>query len=180
MNDIKHRLSTKPPGHGTPHSLMRIDRILLRNLHRLAPSSTRRRIRQQLRMTALLQANEPKHRLLNTPAHGQQPMILQQRSFATPERGSNLLAFFLGEDHAAEAGVERVVVVERARILRDSIEFAAQCAEGAAVDGVRVRGADYIRPGFVDRVVDHVGGGVEEADFAAIDDFALVVDEDEV
>jgi hypothetical protein len=43
-----------------------------------------------------------------------------------------------------------------------------------------MRSAHYIWSGFVDRRVDHVGGGVEQAVLAAADDFAGVVDEDEV
>jgi len=43
-----------------------------------------------------------------------------------------------------------------------------------------MRSAHDIRPGFVDCGVDHVGGGVEQTVLAAADDFAGVVDEDEV
>lgn len=43
-----------------------------------------------------------------------------------------------------------------------------------------VRRAQHVRPRFVDRAVDHVGGCVEEAVGPAVDHGAAVVDEDEV
>lgn len=47
--------------------------------------------------------------------------------------------------------------MEGAGVLRDCVEVAAESAEGAAVDGVRVGDAIDFWAGGVDCVVDHVG-----------------------
>lgn len=131
-------------------------------------------------MTALLQAGEPKDGSLNTPSTRQKAVILQQRGLLATQRTRDRAALFLGQHHAAERVVHGEVVVEGARVLRDGVEGAAEGAEGAAVDGVRVRDAVDLGTCRVHGVVDHVGGFVEEAHGAALDDFAGCVDEDEV
>lgn len=70
--------------------------------------------------------------------------------------------------------------MERARVLRDGVELAAQGAEAAAVDAVAVRGGVDVRPRLVDGRVNHEGGGVEQAHGAAVDDAAFLVDADQV
>lgn len=131
-------------------------------------------------MTALLQRRKPEHGRLNTHPTSQQPMVLQQRSLPAPQRSSNLLPLLLTKHHALERVVQRVVLVERACVLGDDVELAAERTERAPVDGVRVCNAVYFWARGVDRVVDHVGCLVEEAHGAALDDVAGGVDEDEI
>lgn len=84
-------------------------------------------------------------------------MVLKKSSFAFPERGSDGDAFVLGEDDAPEGGVQRDVVVEGACVLGDGVEVAAECAEGSAVDAMRVGYAVDFWTSGVYCVVDHVG-----------------------
>ena len=75
-----------------------------------------------------------------------------------------------------------MILVERARILRDYVELAAKRGESTPVDRVRVRGTVHVGARGVDRGVDHERGLVEERvgpGFRGLDD-AMVVDEDEV
>ena len=65
-----------------------------------------------------------------------------------------------------------MIVVESARILRQTLQPPPQSAESPAVDTVAVRRAHDVRPRFVDRRVDHVGCGVEQAVLAAANDFS--------
>jgi len=108
-------------------------------------------------------------------------MILHQHRLLPAEAAGDILALLGGEHDAVELAVDDVVVVEGAGVLGDGVEGAAEGAEGAAVDAVRVRGAEDVGARAVHGVVDHVGGGVEEAVVgSAGDDLAQVVDLDEV
>lgn len=69
-----------------------------------------------------------------------------------------------------------MIVVERARVLRQRINLTAQRTPCAAIDGMGVRGADDVGAGVVDGGVDHECSGVEEAVGAAVYYFAVVVD----
>lgn len=62
-----------------------------------------------------------------------------------------------------ELTVHRMVLVERARVLRKHVELAPECRKCAAVDRVRVSCAQHVRTRGVDSRVDHEGGGVEQA-----------------
>lgn len=123
MNNIKQRLRTKPPRLRTPHSAIRIRRLLVPNRNRLLPPRPRRRLSHQLTLAALLHRQEPEHRLFHALPHSQQPMILQQRGFLPSKTSSDVFALFLREHDAVETLVEDVVVVESARILRQRIQF---------------------------------------------------------
>ncbi len=107
-------------------------------------------------------------------------MVLQQRRLLVPETSGDVLPFLLGEDDAVELAVDDVVVVKGTRVLGDDVQLAAEGAEGTAMDGMGVRGAEDVRPGGVDGVVDHVGGCVEEAAFPSVNDFAGGVYLDEI
>lgn len=73
-----------------------------------------------------------------------------------------------------------MVVVERARVLCDGVEFPTEGAEGSAVDGVRVCRAHNVGSRFVNRMVDHICRSVEESDFSTVNDLAGVIDQDEI
>ncbi len=74
-----------------------------------------------------------------------------------------------------------MVVEERTAVLRDHVELASEATEGAAVDGVGVRGAEDVGARCVDGGVDGEGGRVEEADGPGLwEDLARVGDEEEV
>lgn len=84
-----------------------------------------------------------------------------------------MFAFVGSKNDAPEGVIEGEVVVECTRVLGGYGERDAQAAEGAAVDAVGVSDAVDVRAGGVDGVVDHVGGGVEEANRSAIYDVAV-------
>lgn len=107
-------------------------------------------------------------------------MILQQRRLLPPQTSRNILPLLLRQHNPIETLIQHMIVVESARILRQTLQPPPQSAESPAVDTVAVRRAHDVRPRFVDRRVDHVRGGVEQAVLAAADDFSGVVDEDQV
>lgn len=72
-------------------------------------------------------------------------------------------ALLLVEHDAVELAVHRMVLVERARVLREHVQLAPECRERAPVDRVRVRRAEDVRARGVDGGVDHEGCGVEQA-----------------
>lgn len=81
------------------------------NFHRPTPSTRGRRVRQQLRVTALFQTAEPKDGLFDGPTDGQEAVVLKQgRLFGSEDLG-DVLAFLLGEDDAIELFVDDVVLV---------------------------------------------------------------------
>jgi hypothetical protein len=135
---------------------MRELRILIINLDGLMSPTSRSSIRHQLGMAALLQTHEPEHRGLDGLPACEQSVILEKSSLLIPKRLGYSDPFVFGENDAAKGGVERNVVVESAGVLRDGVDVAAEGAEGAAIDGVRVCYAVYVWTGCVDGVVDHV------------------------
>lgn len=110
FNHIKQRLCTEPPGPGTSKRLERFRRLRLSDLHRRTSSSPRSRIRHQLRVAALLQADEPEHGFFDRFADGEEAVVLEQGGFFGGEAGGDGLAFGFGKDDAVEGGVEDVVL----------------------------------------------------------------------
>ena len=180
VNNIKQRLRTEPTRLRRAHSPICIGRLISPNSNRLLAARPRRSLRHQLTLATLLHRQEPKHRLLHAATHSQQTMVLQQRRLLATKTSRNVLPLLLRQHNAIETLIQHVIVVERARILRQRVQLAAQAAERAAVDAVAVRGAQNVWSSFVDGRVDHVGGGVEQAVRAAVDHVAGVVDEDQV
>lgn len=99
-------------------------------------------------------------------------MILQQRRLLPPQTSRNILPLLLRQHNPIETLIQHMIVVESARILRQTLQLPPQSAERPAVNTVAVRRAHDIWARFVDRRVDHVGGGVEQAVLAASDDFS--------
>lgn len=84
--------------------------LLIANLHRLASSAPSSCIRQQLRMTALLQAHEPEHCLLDSLSASQETVVLQECGFVGSEGARDVVAFLGSEDDAVERLVEDVIL----------------------------------------------------------------------
>jgi hypothetical protein len=181
-HDVKSRLPAEPTGPRSAYRLVGKLCILLLDLDGFPSLAARRRIRHQLRLTAFLEADEPEDGGLDRLPHSQQAMVLEKCGLAVAETVCDVFALLFSEDDAVELAVDGVVVMEGAGVLGDGVELAAEGAEGAAVDAVGVGGAEDVWPRGVYGVVDHVGGGVEEAVIvvAAIDDLAGGVDLDQV
>lgn len=110
MNKIKSWLRTEPASPWRSHSLVRIRRILLVDLHGLTSATSGRRISHQLRMAALLHAQEPEDGLLDGLADGQQTMVDEKGGFLVAEAFRDVVALFLNEDDAVEGFVKYVVL----------------------------------------------------------------------
>ena len=105
-------------------------------------------------------------------------MVLQDDRLAPAQRPGHPRAFLEVDHHAAEVVVQRVIVVERADVLGDRVEQAAQRGPGAAPGGVRVRRGVRIGPCLMDVRVDRERGPVHRV--AALDDLAVMVATDQV
>ena len=106
------------------------------------------------------------------------PWLRQDGGLVVAERVGDALAL-LEVEHDAGVVVEHgVVAVERARVLRQRIERAPQRRPALAVDRVGVRRGDDVGAGGVHLAVDHERRRVHRP--VALDDLAVVVDEDEV
>ncbi|KAM5373884.1 hypothetical protein ACJZ2D_006713 [Fusarium nematophilum] len=88
--------------------------------------------------------------------------------------------FFSGEDYAFERAIDGVVFVEATGILGNDINLHAKGAECSAVERVAVSSAEHIRPSFVDSRVNHVSRNVEKTVLTAVDNIAVMVDENEI
>ena len=67
---------------------------------------------------------------------GEEPVVAEDHRFVVAERFTDPLAFFEVEHHAGEVVEQRVVLEERARVLRDRIEETAQRGPCLAVKRV--------------------------------------------
>lgn len=65
--------------------------------------------------------------------------------------------------------------IKRARVLSSHIQFTAKRTECPPVDAMSMRCADYIRSRSVHRSMDHIRCSVQQPNFAAINDFPLMV-----
>lgn len=107
-------------------------------------------------------------------------MVLQQRSLGFPETLGDILPLFRGEHDAVVVLVHHMVVVECTCVLCKGVQLPAQCTECAAVDTVTVCSGVDVGSRLVDLAVDHERGFVEEPVLAAVEDVALLVDQNEV
>lgn len=134
LHHVKGGFRTEPPRIVSTYSLISENRVLLVNLDRLPARARGRRISQQLRVAALLQAQKPEDAALDRLSAGQQAVVLQQRGLPRPERLGDRFALVGCQDDAPEGAVEGQVVVEGAGVLGRGVEELAERAEGAAVD----------------------------------------------
>ena len=84
----------------------------------------------------------------------------------------------VSESEAAEVVIDRMVLVERAHVLRQRIERTAQRGPGAAIGAVRMRGGDCIGSGLVHARMDGEGRGIDRV--VALHHVAVVVAADQV
>ena len=106
------------------------------------------------------------------------PWLRRMTALRSSSTTPDALALRLVEHHAGEVVEQRVVVVERARVLRERVEQTTERRPRLAVQRVRVRGGDDVGPRLVQRRVDGERRGVHAA--LALDDLALRVDEEQV
>ena len=98
-------------------------------------------------------------------------MVREDDRLGVAQRVGDALALLDVEHDAAEVVVQRVVAVERARVLGERIERAGQTRPRLAVERVGVGGGDDIGPRRVHLRVDAEGGAVHLV--VALDDLAL-------
>lgn len=110
MDDIKQGLRAKPTCHRRTDRFVSKCGICFINFHRLPPASGRRRIREKLCVAALVQAHEPKYRLLDRLSDSQKAVILQERGLLIAQLSGDIMTFFLGENNAVELLIHNVVL----------------------------------------------------------------------
>lgn len=121
---IKSRLRAKPARQLRANGLISIFSLSIGDLDSLSTAPRRCGISEQLGVATLLEAREPEDTALNRSTTGQQPVVRENGSFLLPQRFGNVLSFLWSQHDAAEAVVERDVVVEGARVLRRDLQIA--------------------------------------------------------
>ena len=114
-------LKLEPAGHGRSDLTARNQRILAIDGDGLACG-----FRQKLRLATAVHGDEPPGRFVDSFAHGEQPVIAQNRCLARTKRARDSFAFAGIVDDACEVVEDRVILKKRASILRDGIEQAAK------------------------------------------------------
>lgn len=176
VDHIKGRLRAEPSCCSSTHGLVGGLGVILVDLNGLMATSSSSRIGHELCMATLLHAQEPEDRFLNGLADSQKTVVDEQSSLLVPEALGDILTLLFRQDNTVEALIKDMVVVKSAAVLCDRVQLTAQSTEGAAMDRVRVGSSDHIRAGMVDGGVDHECSGVEEANGAASNNIAGVVD----
>jgi hypothetical protein len=110
MNYIKHRQRAKVSRHRRSYLLIRVLRVVVRDLDRLAASSGSRSVRHQLGMAAFLQRHKPKHGFLDGFADCQQAVVLEERGLLGTQGFGDVSAFIASEYNALELRVESVIL----------------------------------------------------------------------
>lgn len=105
-------------------------------------------------------------------------MVAQDDGLVAAQRRGDPAALLGVVGHAGVLLVAAVVLVEGAGVLGEGFEALGGGGQGLAVHGVAVGGADDVRAGLVDGGVDREGRTVDAV--AALDDLAVVVDEQQV
>lgn len=127
----------------------------------LVPAPRGRGIGQQLSLTRPLEANKPEGRFIDSLAHGEDAVVLQDHGLAVPEGGSDPSPLFLVYHDAPEVTVHAVRLVEPARVLRQHLKLAPESREGLPVHAVRVAGGGYVGAHLVDLGMDRERGAVD-------------------
>lgn len=105
-------------------------------------------------------------------------MIPQNRRFRRAEGLADALTFTGVEDNAGVVIKQDVIIVERAGVLGEGVEFSTEGRPGFAVDRMGVGGGDRVGASGVDLGVDGEGCGVYGA--IAVEDLAAGVDQDQI
>lgn len=118
---LVQRLEAEPAGEMGADLLVGLGRLIGVDTHRRAGG-----LGKELGMARAIHCNKPPCCFIDRVTHGQQSVVSKNRSFPIAERVRNALAFFGVKHHAGVIVKERVIVVERTRILCDRIEERAQ------------------------------------------------------
>lgn len=180
VNHIKHGLRAEPTSTLASNSTVGVSRLFRANLYWLLATRGSRSFSHQLRLTALLKADEPENSLLNGLANSKKAVVLQKRSLLVTKTLGNIFTLLLSEHDSVKRVVDDVVIVESTRVLSKSVDLAAQRTPCATIDRMAVSSTIYIRTGGMNCAVNHVRCGVEQAALASIDHFARMVDQDEI
>ena len=124
--------------------------LLVTDENLLVPGSCTGRIREQLSVARLVEANEPKRRGVDRLRDGQQAVILQDDRLAVPERLGDAFALLAVQHHAAEVVIDGVRLPEPQCVLRHHVQLAPKHAERLPVHRVCVACRVHVGPCFVD------------------------------
>ncbi len=168
------RLETEPAGRVEAGVLLRVRGVLVPDLDRCARSH-----RHQLGLARPLHRDEPERGLVDGLADGEQAVVLVDGGLAVGElRGELAAGFDVEHDGTTLLGDDVVILVEDAGVLGERRQRDAERAERLAVRRVRMRSGDHVGAGGMDGCVDDERGSVDR--LGAVDDVAVVVDEDQV
>lgn len=134
------------------------------------------RVRKQLALARVLEAEEQERCLVDGLAHGQEAVVTQDAGLVCwAERFGDLGAFLGREDHAAERVVHGVGFVEFARVLGEHFDGLAEHGPRLAVGRVRVADGGDVGAGLMHLAVDEEAGGVGRAGAVPANNFAVQV-----
>jgi hypothetical protein len=133
---------------------------------------------EQLSLAGTVHGDEPPGGFVDGVADGQQAVIAEDGGFLCAKGAGDAVAFGSFLDDAGVILENDVIFVERAGILRERIEQAAQGGPRFSVERVSVSGGDHVRARGVNARVNGEGG---EIDFrTAFDDSASVIHKNQV
>ena len=138
---LPQRLKLKPARLVCPHLLPRRQSAFPHDQRGFA-----RGLRQELRMAATVQRNEPPDCFIHSLSYGQQPVVLQDGRLVIPEGLCDPFALARFIDDAREISKDHVIFEECARVLRDRIERPPERRPRLSVQRMRMRRRDNIRP----------------------------------
>lgn len=172
VNQIKQRLPTKPTRTLSSDDLVGLNSIRFRNLNSLSSS-----VGHKLHLAALLHAHEPEDTTLNCLSGRQDAVVSKQNSLSVSKSLGDLESLLLLQHDTIELLVNRMVVVERTRVLGDDIKLLMKGAESSSVDGVSVSSAVDIGSSMVNSGVNCERSSVQNSVRAGVgEDSSLVVD----
>lgn len=129
MDDIEQRFRREVSCIASSDSLVRDLGVFFVDLDGLLASRAGSSLGHQLSLTALVHADEPEDGFVDSLSDSKETMVLEQSSFVVTDALGNVLAFLSCQYDPIEILVQDVVVVESARVLGQSVQLAAECAE---------------------------------------------------
>lgn len=159
---------------------MRHLRLLFVDVDLLPPRSGRR-IGHHLRVTTPIKRNEQERCLVDCPPAGNHAVVLQDHTATGWTEGLGDPGSFFGRQHGASvARVHSQIVVKAKGILVEHFDGPCKAGECLAVDGVCVACGVEVGACFVDFAMNGEGGAIDGVLGASRENFAVLVDEDEV
>lgn len=147
----------------------------------LLPPRSSRRIGHHLRMTAPIERNKQEGCLIDRSTAGNHTVVLQNYTAAGWTEGlGNASPFFSGENGASVARIHSQIVVEAQGVLIQHFNGPRKAGECLSVDGVCVACGIQVWASFMDFTVDGECGSIDGMLGASGENFAILVDEDEV